>query len=73
MIRPRRTFSSEFRPKVALAALKGGKTVAELAEQFELHPDQIIQSRQYAVENMARRLAKERRVYSSPRAHLRRI
>jgi transposase len=43
MRRPRRTFSPEFRAKVALAALKGDKTVAELAEQFELHPNQIIQ------------------------------
>ncbi len=38
MRRPRRTFSPEFRAKVALAALKGDKTVAELAEHFELHP-----------------------------------
>ena len=35
MRRRRRTFSPEFRAKVALAALKGYKTVAELAEQFE--------------------------------------
>ena len=52
MRRPRCTFSPEFRAKVALAALKGDKTVAELAEQFELHPNQIIQFRQHAVENM---------------------
>jgi transposase-like protein len=38
---------------VDLAALKGDKTVAELAEQFELHLNQIIQFRQHAVENMA--------------------
>ena len=59
MRRPRRTFSPEFRAKVALAALKGDKTVAELAEQFELHPNQIIQFRQHAVENMAGLFAKE--------------
>ena len=35
MRRPRRTFSPEFRAKVALAALKGDRTVADLAEQFE--------------------------------------
>jgi len=52
-------FSPEFRAKVALAALKGDKTVAELAEQFELHPNQIIQFRQHAVENMAGLFAKE--------------
>jgi transposase-like protein len=50
MRRPRRAFSPEFRAKVALAALKGDKTVAELAEQFELHPNQIIQFRQHAVD-----------------------
>jgi hypothetical protein len=40
---------------VALAALKGDKTVAELAEQFELHPNQIIQFRQHAVDNMSQK------------------
>ena len=59
MRRPRRAFSPEFRAKVALAALKGDKTLAELAEQFELHPNQIIQFRQHAVENMAVLFAKE--------------
>ena len=35
MRRPRRTFSPEFRAKVAIAALKGDKTLAELAELFD--------------------------------------
>jgi transposase len=59
MRRPRRTFSPEFRAKGALAALKGDKTVAELAEQFELHPNQIIQFRQHVVKNMAGLFAKD--------------
>jgi transposase-like protein len=46
MRRPRRTFSPEFRAKVATAALKVDKTLAELGEQFALHPNQIIQFRQ---------------------------
>ena len=33
--------------------------MAELAEQFELHPNQIIQFRQHAVENMAGLFAKD--------------
>jgi transposase len=41
MRRPRRTHSPEFKAKVALAAMKGDKTLAELAEQFDLHPVQI--------------------------------
>ena len=66
MRRPRRTFSPEFRAKVALAALKGDKTVAELAEQFELHPNQIIQFRQHAVDSMATVFAKEGAKPSGP-------
>ena len=60
MRRPRRTFSAEFRAKVAIATLKGDKTLAELAEQFELHPNQIIQFRQHALEHMAELLRKTR-------------
>ncbi len=57
---PRRTFSAEFRSKVAIAALKGDKTLAELSEQFELHPNQIIQFRQHAPENMAELFEKDK-------------
>lgn len=39
--RQRRNHSSAFKAKVALAAVKGDKTIAELAEQFELHPNLI--------------------------------
>src|SRR5512139_4193020 len=43
MKRKRRNHSSAFKAKVALAALKGDKTLAELAEQFEVHVNQITQ------------------------------
>ncbi len=39
--RARRTHSPAFKAKVALAALKGEKTLAELAHQYDVHPNQI--------------------------------
>ncbi len=41
--RPRRNHSPAFKAKVALAALKGDKTMSELATQFDVHPNQIKQ------------------------------
>lgn len=39
--RTRRTHSPAFKAKVALAAVKGEKTLAELAQQFDVHANQI--------------------------------
>jgi transposase len=39
--RARRTHSPAFKAKVALAAIKGEKTLAELAQQYDVHPNQI--------------------------------
>jgi transposase len=39
--RPRRNHTPAFKAKVALAAVKGERTLAELAQQFDVHPNQI--------------------------------
>jgi transposase-like protein len=39
--RTRRNHSPAFKAKVALAAVKGDRTLAQLAEQFDVHPHQI--------------------------------
>ncbi len=41
MKRTRRNHGATFKAQVALAAIKGDKTLAELAEQFRVHPTQI--------------------------------
>ena len=39
--RPRRNHTPAFKAQVALAAIKGDRTLAELAERFDVHPNQI--------------------------------
>ena len=39
--RPRRNHTPAFKAKVALAAIKGEMTLAQLAEHFDVHPNQI--------------------------------
>jgi transposase len=41
--RARRNHSRTFKARVALAAVKGEKTLAELAQQFDVHANQIKQ------------------------------
>ena len=43
--RVRRNHSPALKAKVALAAIKGEKTLADLAQQFDVHPNQITQWR----------------------------
>ena len=41
--RPRRNHSPDFKAEVALAAMRGEKTLIELSQQFDVHPNQIKQ------------------------------
>ena len=51
--RPRRNHSPAFKAKVALAAVRGEKTLAELAQQFDVHPNQITTWRGQLLEGAA--------------------
>lgn len=57
--RVRRNHSPVFKAKVALAAIKGEKTLADLAQQFDVHPNQITQWRSKLLEGAAGVFASE--------------
>ena len=51
--RTRRNHTPAFKAKVALAAIKGDKTLAELAQQFDVHANQITTWRAQLLEGAA--------------------
>lgn len=61
MKRRRRKFSSAFKAKVALEALKEQKTLAQLAQHYELHPNQISQWKQELQNNSAQLFTTKRK------------
>lgn len=50
MRRPRRNHTKQFKAQVALATLKGDKTLAELSSQFNVHPNQIMEWKKLLLE-----------------------
>jgi transposase len=51
--RPRRNHSAVFKAKVALDAVKGDKTIAELAHKHDVHPNQVTEWRRQLLERAA--------------------
>jgi transposase len=60
--RPRRNHTPAFKAKVALAAIKGERTLADLAQQFDVHPNQITQWKSQLQEGAAGVFGSEARV-----------
>ena len=50
----RRQFEAGFKARVALAALKGDKTINEIAAMFEVHPNMVRTWRQRALAELPR-------------------
>ena len=51
--RTRRNHAPGFKAKVAVAALKGEKTLAELAQLYDVHPNQVTQWKAQLLEGAA--------------------
>ncbi len=64
--RPRRNHSPAFKAKVAVAAIKGDKTLAELAQQFDVHPNQITQWRSQLLDGASGVFADTTKAEASP-------
>ena len=52
MKKPRRNHSAKFKAMVALEAIRGEKTVAEIAAHREVHPNQVTAWKNQALENL---------------------
>lgn len=48
------TVSADFKAKVALEAIRGERTISELATKHQLHPNQITQWKRQAIEKLAK-------------------
>jgi transposase len=54
MKRTRRKFTSAFKARVAIEAIKERETLSEIARRFEIHPTQITQWKREFIENSAK-------------------
>ena len=54
-MKTRRRFSADFKAKVALEAIRGERTITELATKYQLHPNQITKWKRQAIEKLDQR------------------
>lgn len=73
MRRKRRNHSAVFKAKVALEAAKEEKTLAELAQQYELHVNQISTWKQELLDGMSRLFEKEGEVKREQEAEVKEL
>lgn len=59
--RPRRNHGAAFKAKVALEAIKENETLSQLAERFEVHPNQIVEWKKQLLERAGEVFTKEKK------------
>ena len=59
-MRKRKTYDDNFKARVALEAIKGERTISEIAGQFEVHPHQIIKWKKQLLENVSSLFSKKK-------------
>jgi transposase len=64
--RPRRNHSAAFKAKVAVEALKDGQTLVELAERFQVHPNQITEWKKQLLERASEVFSKDKKADGGP-------
>ena len=64
--RPRRNHAPMFKAKVALEALKGEQTLAELAQRYQVHPNQTADWKKQLLEHASEVFSKERKGDQGP-------
>ena len=64
--RPRRNHAPAFKAKVALDALKGEQTLVELAERYQIHPNQITEWKKQLLEHAPDIFGKEKKLEQGP-------
>ncbi len=48
----RRNHSAQFKAKVALAVIRGDKTIAEISKKYQVHPTQIAQWKKHLMDSL---------------------
>lgn len=64
--RPRRNHSPSFKANVALEALKEGQTLVELAERYQVHPNQITEWKKQLLERAQEVFSKDNQTAAGP-------
>ena len=64
--RPRRNHAPAFKAKVALEALKGEQTLAELSQRYQVHPNQITDWKKQLLEHASDIFSKDRKADQVP-------